>query len=235
MSGYKYLRGSPLQKIDYSYSACEGGRFFKSYFLARMNAVERMSSFVLHNAKKIYARMPAEEKGEFIFFDKVLNDSDCATVAGIEKALPQSYPKILADKYCRFTNRGKGFVTEYMLKAILISRLDNSTAKVDKADETINQLRKKYEVFQRLALHYDASLKKASDDFGNISNYAMLGIIASDIFEKGADYGYLNLALKINDLVSQIKCAKEGLSTILFSIVSLGKEVKIVRSIKDNL
>lgn len=230
MYKYAYLRTSPLRKIDYSYSPYEGDRFFKSYFLSRRKAIERISSFISSNAKKMYALMPVEEQFEFIFFDKIFADSNFAAQAEIIEDLPGNYTKLLADRYAMSAVGKKEFVTEGILKLILLSMIDSSAAKIDKKDEIVDQLGRKYEIFQRIASNYDNSHRKTSDNFDNMSNYVLLGIISADIFMKGRSFKYLNLALKVNDLIAQMDCVKIGLNSAVLSLASLEKETAIVKS-----
>ena len=233
MNDYAYLRKSPAEKMDYSYAAYGGNQQLNNYFSARTNAVERLSAFILAHIEGLFGKMPVEKQIEFMFIDKVLNGSEFSAKARLKEGLPKDYLKILADIYVHYARDDRGFVTEAMLKLIFLSGIDSSVKKPDEADSFIDQLAKKYEVFQRIFSRYDNSCRKGSGDFNNMSNYSLLGILAAGIFTERKDLRYLNLLLKINDLVSGAKYEKYDLNSALFALISIKKEVAITKSLEE--
>lgn len=233
MNGYAYLRKSPAEKMDYSYAVYGGNQLLNNYFSARTNAVERLSTFILAHIERLFGKMPVEKQIELMFVDKALNGSEFSARTRLKEGLPKDHLKILADTYVRQARDDRGFITEAMLKLILLSGIDSSVKKTDEADNFIDQLAKKYEVFQRIFSRYNNSYRKGSEDFNNMSNYSLLGILTADIFTERKELRYLNLLLKINDLVSGAEYEKCNLNSALFTLVSVKKEVAIIKSLKE--
>ena len=69
----------------------------------------------------------------------------------------------------------------------------------------VDKMLKKFEVKKKLFTEYDLDFKEVSNDFQNLKNYMLFGIICIIYYEKYSSLKYLNVHLKINDILcSQI-------------------------------
>jgi len=226
MHNYKYLRKSLAEKIDYSYASYGGDSFLEGYYIAREDVINNLSEYLSSNTIQEYVEMSDDEKIKFVFFDKRLNNSKF-----ISKLGPKALQAEKLSQQSASLKGSNGFATKEVLQSILISRLDNSFIKAEKANQIIEKLSKKYEIFQRIFSHYNGSCRRTTDDFGNISNYILLAVIAADIFEKDNDSRYLNLLLKINDFLMTIDYKSLKLIDALLLLISLEKETSIIKLI----
>jgi hypothetical protein len=204
----------------------------------------------------VYRDITIEEKVEFIFFDYVLYNSiyykkveeeDLTTfVKNKASYITASTANQLCGLYLAFLSSvlninynknensaiylmsEEGFITEHVLKLILFSYIDNQIAKVKNREVILCKLRERFEFSQQLASHYDRFYKQSSKNFGNLLNYALLGVIAAFAFNKEGDLVYLNLLLKINDLLSGITHNMLNPIVALLSLASLRKEIDII-------
>jgi len=225
MHNYKYLRKSLLEKMDYSYAPYGGDSFLKDYYIAREIAIDSLSEHISSNIVQKYAEMPHDEKMRLIFFDRLLNNSRFISKLDLKDFKIGKLGQQLAP-----SKESDGFATKEILQLILISRLDDSFVKVEKASQIIEKLSGKYEIFQRIFSHYDSSYRRTTDGFGDISNYVLLAVIAADIFDKENDFRYLNLLLKINDFLMAIDYKNLKLIDTLLLFISLEKETSTIKS-----
>jgi hypothetical protein len=250
-SRYPCLRASLKQKINYSYSPYEGAVFLDGYLLIRNNAIQRISSLLALRVKEMLKKMNYPEQVEFIFFDTIFNHAIYAQGLWLKDSdsnadyLTKLYLDYLGNKVGgansqkhsdhipTITIDAKGFTTEYVLKAILLSFIDNRIIKVNDTTQIINQLLRKYEVTQQLFSSYDSSFKKVSDDSSGLINYCLLALIAADIFHRQENFRYLNLLLKINDLIAGLDCNLFDLTGLLLSLTSLKKETGIIKLLRQ--
>lgn len=251
--------------VNYSYSLYGGDVLLDTYFSIRTNAIRKISSDLSSSIERKFRSMGFEKQIEFIVFDNTFNDSFYVSnlnVTDFDDFLHRGKKYCLGNAenrssmlYLEYLDKlkdngscpedklvlqvsvfeEKKFITEEILKLIIISRIDNTLVKVTEEEEIISQLSRKYEVFQRLFSSYNASYKKTSDDVSNLSNYCLLGIIMADIYEKKENLRYLNTLLKINDLLTCVGSSTVDLNVKLLSLVILKKEASLIKLLRRNV
>ena len=111
---------------------------------------------------------------------------------------------ILKNNIETFENIHKDFSTldmfSKLLKQILTGNINSNVI------STVSIFLKKFEITKKISSRYDKNFKGINNDFSNIQNYIVFAIICNILYEKTSDLKFLNVVLKLNDLIcSQIK------------------------------
>ena len=111
---------------------------------------------------------------------------------------------ILKNDLVTFENMHEDFSTldlfSKLLKQILTGNLNSNVI------STVNIFLKKFEIEKKFPSRYDKNFKGITNDFSNIQNYIVFAIICNILYEKTSNLKFLNVVLKLNDLIcSQIK------------------------------
>lgn len=121
------------------------------------------------------------------------------------------------------------FETHILLNSILRKILKKNTEKID--DEVINIFVKKFEIKKKLFFEYDSKFKEITDDYQNLKNYLLLSIICLLKFEKFRNLKFLNVSLKINDLLcSQLGIKRDEIENVLLAF-ALSKELNLIENL----
>jgi hypothetical protein len=115
---------------------------------------------------------------------------------------------ILKNDVVTFENIPEEFSTldlfSKLLKQILTGNLNSIVI------STVNIFLKKFEIGKKFSTRYDKNFKGINNDFSNIQNYIVFAIICNILYEKTSNIKFLNVVLKLNDLIcSQIKKLNE--------------------------
>ncbi len=121
----------------------------------------------------------------------------------------------------------KNIKTEKLLKFLLIDVIKN-----EKGSESILDLMiKKFEIKKKLFGSYDSEFKENVKEFSNLKNYIFLSLICLLKFEKTHNLKFLNVSLKLNDLISsQITKLFSVEEVMLYSFI-IKKEIELVLSL----
>jgi len=108
---------------------------------------------------------------------------------------------ILKNNIETFENIHKDFSTldmfSKLLKQILTGNINSNVI------STVSIFLKKFEITKKISSRH---FKGINNDFSNIQNYIVFAIICNILYEKTSDLKFLNVVLKLNDLIcSQIK------------------------------
>ncbi len=111
---------------------------------------------------------------------------------------------ILKNSIETFENIHKDFSTldlfSKLLKQILTGNINSNVI------STVSIFLKKFKIIKKISSRYDKNFKGINNDFSNIQNYIVFAIICNILYEKTSDLKFLNVVLKLNDLIcSQIK------------------------------
>jgi hypothetical protein len=111
---------------------------------------------------------------------------------------------ILKNNIETFENIHKDFSTldmfSKLLKQILTGNINSNVI------STVSIFLKKFEITKKISSRHDKNFKGINNDFSNIQNYIVFAIICNILYEKTSDLKFLNVVLKLNDLIcSQIK------------------------------
>lgn len=96
-----------------------------------------------------------------------------------------------------------------VLKDYLLFLLESDTNELEKQQDNIELLIKRFEVGKKLYLTYDLTeLRKSSMDYAELSNYPLFSLILQKYYnytKSQQKLVYLNAILKVNDIISSIK------------------------------
>ena len=101
--------------------------------------------------------------------------------------------------------------------------------------DLLEKFLKKFEVYKRIFSKYDSTFKKKSKDYSNMGNYVLLSSNFALAYKKSRDVRFLNVLLKINDLLcgSLEEITKNYLLLVYFSLKE--EETAIIKLIKKNI
>ena len=101
--------------------------------------------------------------------------------------------------------------------------------------DLLEKFLKKFEVYKRIFSKYDSTFKKKSKDYSNMGNYVLLSSSFALAYKKSRDVRFLNVLLKINDLLcgSLEEITKNYLLLVYFSLKE--EETAIIKLIKKNI
>jgi len=261
MSVYKYLRKiETFKPLDYSYSAYGGDDFLDGFARVRAGAIASVEAYLQSHVRSGAQEGDLCKRAEFMAFDSIFNDSFyLPKMVGVAElnGLISTTEGLVADRllkiYLLYLRRSFGvfdkqeaeplleislcsegvFVTGEALKLILLEGADTSLVRVIERDEVVKELTRKFEIFQRVFVSYDASYRKRSMDFQNITDYALLSIAAATVFQRSANYRYLNALVKINDLLSGENLLPSNINEALFMKIAIDKEAAIVKGLRE--
>ncbi|QDI88800.1 hypothetical protein Nisw_04315 [Candidatus Nitrosopumilus sp. SW] len=80
--------------------------------------------------------------------------------------------------------------------SVLLSQSNKDDQKIQ-----FDRLLKKFEIKKKLYTEYNSEFKELSENFQNLKNYMLFGLLCIDHYEKNYSLKYLNTFLKINDIL----------------------------------
>ena len=119
--------------------------------------------------------------------------------------------------------------TKKVLSNILKKSIDFKNKNIDEK-KYLNVLISKFEVSKKIYSEYDLDFKPMNIEYKDIENYCMLSYICMNEYLKEKNLKYLNVAIKINDLLCSLK---ERLSDnlLFFKNTVINIELEIIKSI----
>lgn len=118
------------------------------------------------------------------------------------------------------------FLLENFLIEILVGKNRNEKINVD-----IDRFLKKFEVKKKLAESYTINFIENDTEYGNLKNYLLLGFLVTLRYNETRNLKYLNVLLKINDmLITQIEQLKDEKDFFIFK-KNLENEIDYVKKI----
>lgn len=118
------------------------------------------------------------------------------------------------------------FLLENFLIEILVGKNRNEKINVD-----IDRFLKKFEVKKKLAESYTINFIENDTEYGNLKNYLLLGFLVTLRYNETRNLKYLNVLLKINDmLITQIEQLKDEKDFFVFK-KNLENEIDYVKKI----
>jgi len=76
-----------------------------------------------------------------------------------------------------------------------------SKSNLDKEKTQIDILLKKFEIKKKFYTEYNSEFKETTENFQDLKNYMLFGILCMIFYEKNTSLKYLNVFLKINDVL----------------------------------
>ena len=95
-------------------------------------------------------------------------------------------------------------------------------------DKLLEILIKKFEIKKKIFEYYDSEFKENVKDFLNLKNYILLSLICLLKFEKTSNLKFLNVSLKINDIISSQKIKLVSSEDIMLYSFIIKKELEII-------
>lgn len=92
------------------------------------------------------------------------------------------------------------FETQILLQLLLIKIIKNKEEK--NYDYIINKFVTKFEIKKKIYSSYNEEFKQTSTNYSNLKNYILLSLICIKKFKITNNLKYLNVVLKLNDLIS---------------------------------
>ena len=118
------------------------------------------------------------------------------------------------------------FLLENFLIEIIVGKNRNEKINVD-----IDRFLKKFEVKKKLAESYTINFIENDTEYGNLKNYLLLGFLVTLRYNETRNLKYLNVLLKINDmLITQIEQLKDEKDFFVFK-KNLENEIDYVKKI----
>jgi len=118
------------------------------------------------------------------------------------------------------------FLLENFLIEILVGKNRNEEINLD-----IDKFLKKFEVKKKIAESYTINFIENDTEYGNLKNYLLLGFLVSLRYNETKNLKYLNVLLKINDmLITQIEQFKDEKDFFIFK-KNLENEIDYVKKI----
>lgn len=118
------------------------------------------------------------------------------------------------------------FLLENFLIEIIVGKNRNEKINVD-----IDRFLKKFEVKKKLAESYTINFIENDTEYGNLKNYLLLGFLVTLRYNETRNLKYLNVLLKINDmLITQIEQLKDEKDFFIFK-KNLENEIDYVKKI----
>ena len=119
--------------------------------------------------------------------------------------------------------RTKNINTEKLLEFLFIEIIENKNN-----DKLLEILIKKFEIKKKIFEYYDSEFKENVKDFLNLKNYILLSLICLLKFEKTSNLKFLNVSLKINDIISSQKIKLVSSEDIMLYSFIIKKELEII-------
>ena len=119
-----------------------------------------------------------------------------------------------------FCNQNTPQENDIELENLLIKTLYEKKMKSHKLDTNIDVFLKKYEIKKRLMSKYDTGFLEMNQDYKNLRNYLLLGLLCVIRYEETRHLKFLNTILKINDmLITQAQQINEQTDLSIFNTV----------------
>lgn len=134
--------------------------------------------------------------------------------------------EILND-YEEYENIDENIDTEKILKTCL----KNIFLSKFKDREIILKLIKKFEIKKLIYTKYNNLLKENSEQYKNIFNYILLSCICLNLYEQEKNLKFLNVALKLNDVIISQFDFIFNLKELSMLNYNLDKELKLSKSL----
>ncbi len=98
------------------------------------------------------------------------------------------------------------------------------------AEDFVEKMRRKYEVFSRIAVRYDMNYRKVGEEWVSGATYALLAFVFLCRFSMDYDYRLLNAALKLNDRLIKTDILSSDTTAVLLESSFLA-EVVVIKSL----
>ena len=130
-----------------------------------------------------------------------------------------------------FCNQNTPQENDIELENLLIKTLYEKKMKSHKLDTNIDVFLKKYEIKKRLMSKYDTDFLEMNQDYKNLRNYLLLGLLCVIRYEETRNLKFLNTVLKINDmLITQAQQINDQTDLSIFKYC-LEFEIKFVKEL----
>ena len=120
-----------------------------------------------------------------------------------------------------------------ILKEFLLYLYNGNIKELEKQNNLIEILIKRFELSKKLFLTYDLKeMKKSSPEFDELLNYPLFSLVLQKCYNNTNTQKkliYLNVILKVNDIISSIKKDLIFSEEVYYSIEALNGELKIIR------
>jgi len=177
----------------------------------------------IHQIQK-YQKTPFEGKNFLLAYQNLREKNMKIIKEKISEEIKIS--KILKNIPIGKSEEGK-ICTRILLESILKDNLY-----LEKNEEIINYIIKKFEVKKRIFSSYNKLFVENSSNYEEMINYILLSNICIIKYEKTENLKFLNTILKLNDLIcSEIKNIKEN-KELNLALYSLKKELDFILKIK---
>lgn len=129
------------------------------------------------------------------------------------------------------TDIKKGFQANELFIKIAENLVKESAIEI--FDFIIDKFVRKFEVEKKIFASYDNEFKKTTEDYSNLQNYVLLSLICIYKYKYSKKLRYLNVVLKLNDLIcSQIEKINGSINSSLLNFV-LRDELLAISSLLD--
>ena len=130
-----------------------------------------------------------------------------------------------------FCNQNISKENDIELENLLAKTICEKKTNSHKLDVNIDIFLKKYEIKKRLMSKYDTNFFEKNQDYKNLRNYLLLGLLCVIRYDETRNLKFLNTILKINDmLITQTKKIHEQIDLSIFKY-SLEYEIKFVKEL----
>jgi len=135
---------------------------------------------------------------------------------------------LLPDKSMSLDNLKDDFSTLNLFSEILTNFLNKNFD--SKLISLVNIFVKKFEIRKTFFIKYNSEFKEIDSNFSEIKNYILFSIICEILFLHTHNLKYLNISLKLNDLIcsQNKKLNKNEQSLIKFSIIKEFESLKFI-------
>jgi len=217
---YRYVeKNLLLEKYHYMYTPYEGAGLLLAYIEQRTRFAESLRKSSL----KLTAELsPRAAIGQAI------------NQAVKKESKPNSNDTISADFVVLPTQPGPiAFVTGDILLDMWRAYLRQPEKTAELCSNWLNALLRKFEVSKRLYASYSADLKPTSDNYSDLSNYALLAALLMHVYlSSWPSIKYLNAVLKLNDLLASASLLEYGDALCqLAALASVEAELAAVRAL----
>ncbi|MGG7147237.1 hypothetical protein ACQPVA_10575 [Clostridium butyricum] len=111
---------------------------------------------------------------------------------------------------------------------VLLEEIINDNIKDKK--KYLDILLKKYEVTKKIFSEYDNNFKAISNEYNNIENYCLLSICCCFYYKKIRNLKYLNVSIKINDMLCSRGIIIEK-NNILLASIAVKEEIECINQL----
>ncbi len=211
---------------SYMYTAYGGEDFLKGYFSARIEVLnqtlknaERNATVQVKNILKKLSDPSKQIQDIYTIISSILIDID----KGCLKNRTGSDINMLLKKNV--------FETTTLLKLIAYELTSDNQTSEDIIYDSLSKLIKKFEVYKKVFSKYTNTFRKANDDFRSADVYLLLSFCVLFFCEKTGNIKFLNIGLKLNDLL----CSINDKFTDGFQYTMLAINLKIEKELVEKL